>query len=124
MSARARTYKPWMGNCLRRLQSYSERSRNARLPPGSYHLSTSAILFQWVSIHKDDNFIHWDYQPINIRYIFFSCYLHSTLNVCCNHSIYSLHNCYQQNILNRRAPAMKYDHTASSGGLWPLPSQQ
>jgi len=21
---------------------------------------------------------------------------------------------------NRRAPAVKYDHTASSGGLWPL----
>jgi len=38
MSAPARTYKPWIGNCLRRLQSYSERSRNARLPPGSYHL--------------------------------------------------------------------------------------
>ena len=26
-----------------------------------------------------------------------------------------------KNILNRRAAAVKYDHTASSGGLWPLP---
>ena len=25
-----------------------------------------------------------------------------------------------KNILNRRAPAVKYDHTASSVGLWPL----
>ena len=29
-----------------------------------------------------------------------------------------------KNILNRRAAAVKYDHTASSGGLWPLPGQQ
>ena len=29
-----------------------------------------------------------------------------------------------KNILNRKAPAVKYDHTASSGGLRPLPGQQ
>ena len=27
----SQTYKPWIGNCLLKLQSYSERSRNARL---------------------------------------------------------------------------------------------
>ena len=27
-------------------------------------------------------------------------------------------------ILNRSAPAVNYDHTASSGGLWPLPGQR
>ena len=27
------------------------------------------------------------------------------------------------NILNSRAPALKYDRTASSGGLWSLPAQ-
>ena len=27
-------------------------------------------------------------------------------------------------ILNRRAPAVKYDHTASSWGLWPLSCQR
>ena len=26
-----------------------------------------------------------------------------------------------KNIFNRRAPAVKYDHTASSGGLWLYP---
>ena len=45
----SRTYKPWIGNCLLNLQSYSERLRNARLPPRSYHLSASAILFHCVS---------------------------------------------------------------------------
>ena len=29
-----------------------------------------------------------------------------------------------KNILNRRAPGVKYDHTARSGGLWPLLGQQ
>ena len=29
-----------------------------------------------------------------------------------------------KNILNRRAPAVKYDHTASSVGLWPLSGQR
>ena len=26
--------------------------------------------------------------------------------------------------LKQKAPAVKYDHTASSGGLWPLPGQR
>ena len=98
--------------CLLNLKSYFECSRNMRLPPRSYHLSTSAILFHCVSINKDENFIHRDYRP-NIRYILFSCDLHFSLNVCCNHihSIYSHHNC-----------AVKYDHTARSGvyGLFPV----
>ena len=29
-----------------------------------------------------------------------------------------------KDILNRRAHAVKYDHTVRSGGLWPLPGQQ
>jgi len=37
----AQTYKPWIGNCLLKLQSYSECSRNALLPPRSYRLSAS-----------------------------------------------------------------------------------
>ena len=32
----SRTYK-WIGNCLLKLQNFSEHSRNARLPPRSYH---------------------------------------------------------------------------------------
>jgi len=36
---KAQTYKPWIGNCLLKLQRYSERLRNARLPPRSYQLS-------------------------------------------------------------------------------------
>ena len=126
---KARTYKPWIGNCLLKLQSYSERSRNVRLPPRSYHLSESTLLCHCVSCHcvsidKDDNFIHRDYRPINIRYIFFSCYLHFSLNVCCNHSIFPFIIVINKNLLNRRAPAVKYDHTISSGGLWPLPGQR
>ena len=44
-----------------------------------------------------------------------------SLNVCCNHSIFSFIIVINK---NRRAPAVKYDHTASSGGLWPLSCQQ
>ena len=92
----SRTYKPWIGNCLLTLQSYSERSQNTRLPLRSDHLSLYAILFHCVSIDKGDNFIYRDYRPIiNIRYIFFSFYLHFSLNVSCNHSKDSLHKCYQ-----------------------------
>ena len=60
------TYKPWIGNCLLKLESYSKRSHIARLPLRSYQLSRSP----------------------------------------------------------RRAPDVKYDHTASNGGLWPLSFQR
>ena len=53
--SRSRTFKPWIGNCLLKLYSYSEWLRKARLPPRSYHLSSSAILFQSVS--------RWQYYP-------------------------------------------------------------
>ena len=53
--------------CACWVQCYAERSRNARLPPRSYYLSVSAILFHWVS--------RWQFMNL------------LTLNVCCNHSI-------------------------------------
>jgi len=34
----------------------------------------------------------------------FSCYLHFSLNVCCNHSMYSHHNCYQQTNFKQKGP--------------------
>ena len=52
------TYKPWIGNRLLKIQSYSERCETRKLPPRSYHSSASAILFCCV-IHR--------YCPINIR---------------------------------------------------------
>ena len=75
----------------------------------------------FVSYNKDENFIHRVYRPIKIRYIFFSCNLHFTLNVCCNHSIIPFIIVINKIILNRKAPAVKNDHAANSGSFRPLP---
>jgi len=96
---KARTYKPWIGQLPSKATELLWTLANREI--------TSEILSFELVRHcglndKDDNFIHPDYLPINIRYIFFSWYLHFSLNVCCNHSIHSPTNCCQHKHLKQK----------------------